>query len=176
MRPDLSIRAETPSDRQSIYRVAQAAFERPAEAELLDRLREDHALLLNQVALLDGEIVGQAAYSLLTIDDGDRLHRQPALGPIAVLPAHQGRGIGSALVRAGLAAMRQAGYGLLFLVGHASYYPRFGFQPAQPLGFSSDYVQPGGAHEHFMLAILDADSPQSQIRGHVRYHRAFAAV
>ena len=141
----------------------------------MDLLRADGALLLSHLATLADEIVGQAAYSLVNIDVGESLYQQPALGPIAVAPGYQGRGIGSALVRAGINAMTEAGYSHLFLVGSPRYYPRFGFQPALPLGFSSDYVQPGGSHEHFMAAILD-ERAAGVMRGHVKFHPAFDAV
>lgn len=167
------IRRETPADMEAIHRIEAAAFESEAHAVLVNRLREDGALLLSHVAEQDGKIVGHAAYSLLTVTDGDRVEHLPALGPIAVDPPFQGRGIGSALARAGLDAMRDLGYGLLFLVGSPRYYPRFGFQPAQPLGFSSDYVAPGGPHEHFMVAVLNERAPGG-LRGHTRFHPAFA--
>lgn len=168
----LHIRTETPEDLAAIHAIEAAAFKGEAHAELVNRLREDGALLLSHVAELDGALVGHAAYSPLTITDGDSVFQLPALGPIAVDPPVQGRGIGSALVRAGLNAMRELGYGLLFLVGSPRYYPRFGFQPAQPLGFSSDYVEPGGPHEHFMVALLEERAP-AHVRGHVRFHPAF---
>ena len=166
------IRPETSKDLAAIYAIEAAAFQGEAHAELVNRLREDGALLLSHVAVLNGAVVGHAAYTLLTITDGDRVFQLPGLGPIAVDPPVQGRGIGSALVRAGLNAMRELGYGLLFLVGSPRYYPRFGFQPAQPLGFSSDYVEPGGPHEHFMVALLEERAPV-HVRGHVRFHPAF---
>lgn len=171
----VEIRRETPADFEAIFRIEAAAFKGKAHAILVNQLRDDGALLLSQVAVVNGEIVGHAAYSLLTVTDGDRVNRFPALGPIGVEPPYQGRGIGSALIRAGLAAMRDMGYGLLFLVGSPSYYPRFGFQPAQPLGFTSDYVEPGGRHEHFMAAVLDKCATGS-VRGHVRFHPAFDQV
>ena len=171
--PKLRIRREEPGDIPQLHALVHAAFGQAALADLLDRLRDDGALLLSHVALLDDKLVGQAAYSLVTVTDGARVSRFPALGPIGVAPAYQGQGIGSALVRAGMEAMRGDGHGLLFLVGSPRYYPRFGFAPAQPLGFSSDYVQPGGAHAHFMAAVLD-DEALGSARGHVRFHPAFA--
>lgn len=171
----IKIRLETPADIDAIYAIEAAAFGGAPHAELVNHLRADGALLLSQVAELHGAIVGHAAYSLVTVTDGERVRRFPALGPIGVEPRHQGIGIGSALVRAGLQALRDRGYGLLFLVGSPRYYPRFGFQPAQPLGFTSDYVEPGGPHEHSMVALLKDGMP-GDIRGHVRFHPAFADI
>ncbi|MCY3575043.1 MAG: N-acetyltransferase [Chloroflexi bacterium] len=173
--PNLRIRREEPHDIPQLHALVAAAFGRADEARLLDRLRDEDALLLSHVALLGDELLGQAAYSLVSISDDERVRHFPALGPIAVSPAWQRQGIGSALVWAGLAALRAAGYGLLFLVGHRDYYPRFGFVPALPQGFTSDYVQPGGAHEHFMVVEL-ADGALGAARGHVRFHSAFAEV
>lgn len=171
----LTIREEKIDDIGPIYELTAAAFGRASEAKLIDLLRADDALILSQVALLESQIVGHAAYSLASIADGDTIHHQPALGPIAVMPGHQRRGIGSALMREGLAALAEAGYGLLFLIGHVSYYPRFGFRPALPLGFTCDYFQPEDAHEPFMVAKLDTELPGT-IRGHLRFHPAFDAV
>ena len=168
----IKIRLETAADIDEIHRIEAAAFQGEAHAELVNRLREDGALLLSHVAELDGALVGHAAYTLLSITDGDRVFLLPGLGPIAVDPPVQGRGIGSALVLAGIGAMRDLGYGMLFLVGSPRFYPRFGFQPAQPLGFCSDYVEPGGPHEHFMVALLEARAP-ANVRGHARFHPAF---
>ncbi len=170
---EMNIRPETAADIEAVFRIEAAAFGGRAHGDLVNKLRAEGALLLSHVALLDGEIVGHAAYSLLSVTEGDQVVRMPGLGPIAVDPPWQGRGIGAALIHAGLRAMRERGYGLLFLVGSPRYYPRFGFQPAQPLGFGSDYVEPGGAHEHFMVAVLD-ERALGGIRGHVRFHRAFA--
>jgi len=73
-----------------------------------------------------------------------------ALGPMAVLPERQGEGIGGALVRAGLAACRAAGYDLCIVLGHAEYYPRFGFRPSAPFGIRWEH----GAEAHFMVLEL----------------------
>ena len=100
--PNLRIRLEEPRDIPQLHALVHAAFGRADEARLLDRLRDEGALLLSHVALLDDELVGQAAYSLVSVDDGARVNRFPALGPIAVSPARQRQGIGSALVWAGL--------------------------------------------------------------------------
>lgn len=171
----IDIRRERPDDYQTIFAVEAAAFDTDAEARLVDLLRADDALIVSHVAEFKGEIVGHAAYSLVTVTDRASVRRFPALGPIAVSPPVQRQGIGSALVRAGLRSLRDMGYELLFLVGSPRYYPRFGFRPAQPLGFTSEYVEPGGPHEHFMVALLQESMPDGA-RGHVRFHPAFAEV
>ena len=171
----IDIRRERPADIQKIFAIEAAAFDTDAEARLVDLLRAADALRLSHIAEIEGEIVGHAAYSLVTVTDCDRVRRFPALGPIAVDPALQRQGIGSALVRAGMRALRDLDVELLFLVGSPRYYPRFGFQPAQPLGFSSDYIEPGGAHEHFMVALLKGSIPDG-VRGQVRFHPAFDEV
>lgn len=169
----ISIRNELAQDIKDIHALEAEAFGRRVEADLVNRLRADGALWLSQVALIDGRIVGHAAYSLAEISNNSKRWTFPALGPIAVAPARQRQGIGSALVRAGIEVVADAGFGLMFLVGHPGYYPRFGFQPAAPLGFSSDWVKPGGSHEHFMALVLD-QSLIGCVRGHMRYHAAFA--
>ena len=171
----ISIRHEIPKNIKDIHGLEVKAFGRSEEADLVDRLRDEGALWLSQVALSNDQLVGHAAYSLVKVSDGESVWRFPALGPIAVEPARQGHGIGGALIRAGIEVVRDAGYGLLFLVGHPTYYPRFGFQPALPLGFSSDWVKPDGPHEHFMALVLD-QSLIGSVRGHMRYHEAFTDV
>lgn len=169
------IRPEEPADIQQIYAIEAAAFQRSDEADLVNRLREAGAVWLSQVALLDGNIVGHALYSMATVSDGSAVHEYPALGPIAVAVDWQKQGIGAKLIKSGLQAAKDAGYGLMFLVGHPTYYPRFGFQPAQPLGFTSDYVKESSRHEHFMVAALDS-SLLGAVRGHLRFHSAFAGL
>ncbi len=171
----ITIREETPADIEAIYRVERDAFGQPDEADLVNRLRDRNVSWISHVALLDGEIVGHAMYSMVTVTDGDTVREFPALAPLAVEPSHQKKGIGGQLMNAGLQATRDAGYGLMFLIGNPSYYPRFGFQPALPLGFTSDYVKDDTHHEHFMVAVLD-ESLLDTVRGHVRYDPAFEGI
>lgn len=168
----IHIRPEQAGDIGKIHALESAAFGRREEADIVDQLRASGHLWLSQVAELDGEIVGHAAYSLVTVTDAGNEYWFPALGPIGVVPPLQKRGIGKALIEAGFLAVQEAGFGLLFLVGHPRYYPRFGFQPAQPLGFTSDYVTDPQSHAHFMVRVFD-DSLVGEARGHMRYHEAF---
>ena len=95
----LTIRPEKPTDIVRIHALESAAFGRHVEADIVDRLREAGVLWLSQVALIGDEIVGHAAYSMVSISDGERTHSFPALGPIAVAPSWQMRGIGRALIQ-----------------------------------------------------------------------------
>ena len=158
------IRQEQPSDADAIRDLHRRAFAKPAtddapaadgtlEANLVDELRAEGDLLapLCLVAEQDGRVVGHVAMSRTLLDD------QPsalvALGPLGVLPDLQGTGIGSALVHATLAAADALGHPGVVLLGHPTYYPRFGFGPAVDHGVTPP--QDWGP-AYFMLRPLGA--------------------
>lgn len=167
------VRRERPADLEAIRRVHREAFTapepgaEPVEVALLDGLRADESLIepCCLVAEVEGEIVGHVAVSLGTVDGVPRL---VGLGPIGVLPEWQGRGIGSALMHATLAAADAADIEGVVLLGHESYYPRFGFEPAAPRGIMPP--DPSWPEANFLLRPLTAwGSP----RGQFRYAPAF---
>jgi putative acetyltransferase len=127
----LTVRHETASDREAIYRVERDAFGRDEEATLVDALRDAGNLLLSLVAEEDNIIVGHIAFSPMTIKSDTATHDAVCLGPVAVATAHQKKGIGGALIRAATEELRQRGVSAIFLLGHPTYYPRFGFRPAR---------------------------------------------
>ena len=90
---------------------------------------------------------------------------------MAVVPDRQGAGIGASLVRRGLTLARQTAYPLVVVLGHPAYYPRFGFEPARPLGIETPYEAPD---EAWMAVRLPAYDPS--LRGTVRYPPAWEAV
>ena len=149
-RPALCIRPELPEDGPGIERVNEAAFEGPVEAAMVARLRDEAAGYFGFVALLEGELVGHVAFSAMHMDPPQPELLAFGLAPLAVLPGHQGQGIGSRLVAVGLEACRAAGAGAVFVLGHPSYYPRFGFAPAAARDIESDYRAP----EAFMALEL----------------------
>lgn len=171
----LTIRREQPKDIEGIYNVEKDAFDRTDEADLINRLRDLDVIWLSHVALMGEEIVGHALYTMVKVTDGDSMRQFPALGPLAVASKYQRQGIGGALMRVGLREARARAYSMMFVVGHPEYYSRFGFEPAKPLGFTSDYVEDEGPHEHFMVAMFD-ESLRGKVRGHVQYHPAFDGV
>lgn len=147
----MEIRTEKPSDAPAVRLVHTAAFGRSDEADLVDRLRRQAASYLALVAVERGVVVGHIAFSPILMDPPRRGFAALGLAPMAVLPGHQRRGVGSALVREGLAACRQAGADAVFVLGHPEYYPRFGFRSAATLGIANAY---GAPPEAFMVIEL----------------------
>ena len=96
------IRAEKESDRTAVCRINTAAFATQAEAALVETLRECVQPLISFVAEVDAAVVGHIMFSPVSVSADPRL-RMMGLAPMAVAPAYQRQGIGSALVRAGLA-------------------------------------------------------------------------
>ena len=159
------IRAERAGDREAIFDVHARAFETDAEARLVDTLRDRGAALVSLVAEADGAVVGHILFSPVTM--GDRTFA--GLAPMAVAPEQQRSGVGSALVRAGIEACRLRGDGAIFVLGHAEYYPRFGFTPAGPRGlhYVSEEFDP-----HFFVLEL-REGALDGVRGMVVFHPAF---
>ncbi|WP_433800616.1 GNAT family N-acetyltransferase [Actinomycetospora sp. CA-084318] len=161
-----STRRERSKDRAAVHAVNLAAFPTPDEAELVDALRADGGAWvdLSFVVTHDDEVVGHALLTRCHVDGAPAL----ALAPCAVLPSHQGRGAGAAAIRAALGAAREAGENLVVVLGHAGYYPRFGFAPASTRGVRAPFDVPD---EAFMALALDASRPVPT--GTVAYPSAF---
>ncbi len=99
----------------------------PDEADLIDRLREEGDVLASFVAEVDGKIVGHILFSRMMVETAQGQVAAVSLAPMAVLPDHQGRQVGSRLVRLGLTELRARGERIVIVLGHVHYYPRFGF-------------------------------------------------
>lgn len=166
------IRSETTDDIPAIYRVNKLAFERENEAQLVDKLREDDAVILSLVAVLDGQIVGHILFSPVTIIDDDDQWQAVGLGPMAILPELQNQGIGSALIRTGLNELKKLGRNVVIVLGHPKFYTRFGFEPSRPLGIQWEVDVP---EDVFMVTELRKGALNGR-RGIVRYHSAFNGV
>mgnify|MGYP000212258637 CR=1 FL=1 len=168
----LIIRPEAPADIPAVFHVNQRAFGRDNEARLVNKLRDENAIVLSLVAQVDETIVGHILFSPVTIRDGETEWQALGLGPMAILPEFQKQGIGSKLIRAALAELKALGHDVVIVLGHAEYYPRFGFQPAQPFGIRWEIDVPA---EVFRLAELTPGALRGR-RGIARYHPAFADV
>src|SRR5687767_10672428 len=138
-RPAVRIRHEEPGDIDAIRRVNELAFGRPLEAEIVDALRAAGNVVLSLVAVDDatGEVVGHVLFSPFAVVPAPPSFQALALGPLAVVPERQGQGIGSQLVRTGVAQCLRDGADAIFLVGSLVYYKRFGFEPVAGRGVTS---------------------------------------
>lgn len=167
----MAIRPERPEDHAAVAALHERAFGQPAEARLVAALRAAGAATLSLVAEEDGQVVGHVLFSPVSVDDGAGGWAALGLGPVAVRPERQRRGIGAALVRAGLAACRDNGHTVVLVLGHAEYYPRFGFRPAAGAGLRWEH----GHDASFFVAEL-APGALAGRAGVVRYRPEFAAV
>ena len=165
----LSIRPETLEDRVDIHHVNEAAFGQESEAELVERLRNRGMLVISLVVLSDGQLVGHIAFSPVKVKSENSSFQAIALGPMAILPEYQRKGIGSQLVRAGLEECRHLGHEVVVLVGHPDYYPRFGFVPARPKTLECEFQVPD---EAWMLLELK-EGVLAGRRGTVTYQPEF---
>jgi len=166
------VRDEVGADRAGVAALLRAAFEGPAEADLVDQLRGEEGVI-SLVADRAGEVLGHVLFSPATVEqeDGERWQAL-ALGPMAVTPRCQGTGLGSLLARQGLARCRSLGHEVVVVLGHPGYYPRFGFRPAPPLGLTCKWEVPDPV---FMVAELQDGALRGRT-GRVHYHPAFDAV
>lgn len=162
------IRPEKPKDPSAVHALNVSAFETPAEAHLVDALREQAQPLVSLVAEESGSIIGHILFSPVVLPAHPAL-KIIGLAPLAVAPTHQRKGIGSALVRAGLERCQQLGFGAVVVLGHPGYYPRFGFSPSTRYGIGCEYEAP---EEAFMVIELQPDFLKGA-SGKVKYHSAF---
>jgi putative acetyltransferase len=166
----VQVRSERAGDHDGIRRVNELAFEQPTEADLVDALRDSDAWLpeFSLVAEDAGQVVGHALFTIARLDGGAEVL---SLAPMAVLPGHQRSGIGGAMVREGLERARATDYPLVAVLGHAEYYPRFGFEQASAYGITTPYDVPD---EVWMVLPLPRYDPS--IRGEIVYPPAFDSV
>lgn len=167
----IAIRPECPEDFPIIHDLVRLAFENADCASgdehfLVDRLRRSREYIpgLSLVAEEDGRLVGHIMFTSLKVGEAEVL----ALAPLAVLPSHQGRGTGSALIRRGHELARSLGWKFVILVGHAGYYPRFGYKPAASFGIVSPFEAP---EEAFMAINLRGGA--ERLPGLLKYSPAF---
>lgn len=161
------IRCENAAEEPAVRVIHETAFGRPDEADLVDSLRKEGAVLVSLIADVNSRVVGHILFSRMWIDGPDVSLAAVALAPVAVLPIHQGKGIGGALIRSGLDSLRDRGEGVAIVLGHPAYYARFGFSTAKAHGLRSPFPP-----ESYMAAELSAGALDG-VSGKVRYPAAF---
>jgi putative acetyltransferase len=165
---EMNIRTETSADFPTIRNILKAAFatephSRQTEHLIVEELRQAGAMTIGLVAEEDGIVVGHIAFSPVKIDGKNC--GWFILGPVAVEPSRQKRGIGGALIREGLNQLRASGAQGCALVGHPGYYGRFGFSHVESLRME------GVPPEVFFALSMGAEVP----RGEMTIHPAFFA-
>ncbi len=165
---EIVIRNETENDIDAIAEVTIEAFKtlkisNQTEQFIIEALRKADALTLSLVADLHGRVIGHIAFSPVTISDGTP--DWYGLGPVSVLPEYQRKGIGKALIKEGLAQLKEINARGCCLVGHPDYYRKFGFDNVQGLQIE------GVPQEVFFALSFDGNIPQ----GTVTFHEGFNA-
>ena len=174
--PDgLVIRPARAADEAAIDGVIRAAFAgtefgHQGEAELVRMIEADGDALVSLVAERDGAIVGHVLFSRMDVEADGAPLMAAGLAPVSVVPEQQGQGIGDALIRAGLEELRAQGVAISFVLGHADYYPRFGYSPDLAARFASPFAGP-----HFMAMMLDSGAAWP-LGGRADYAPAFGRM
>jgi len=168
MKAEITIRSETDADIGTITKVTMAAFKtleisNHTEQFIIEALRVAKALTISLVAEVNGRVVGHIAFSPVTISDGTR--NWFGLGPVSVLPEHQRKGVGNALIKEGLSRLKNMNAQGCCLVGHPDYYKKLGFKNMSGL------VHEGVPQEVFFALSFDGHTPQ----GAVVFHEGFKA-
>ncbi len=163
----MTFRREHADDAAAIRAVSEAAFGRPDEADLIDRLRTEGAVLASFVAESGSQIVGHILFSRMLIDSKNGSVPAVALAPLAVVPGCQRLGVGGRLVRHGLDWLRGRDEQVVIVLGHPDYYARF--------GFSSDRARAldGPFPPEALMALELVPGALESVRGRVRYANAF---
>jgi putative acetyltransferase len=154
MSATVTLRHAKEDDLDAVLAVERAAFGEDDEAELVRALLGDESAkpIVSMLAVAAREPVGHVLFTRARLSDSSI--EALILAPLAVAPDLQQLGIGAALTRQGLAEARHMGMQLVFVLGHPSYYPRFGFEPALPHGLEPPYPIPPEAHDAWMVKEL----------------------
>lgn len=166
------IREERSEDEAAVAAIVEQAFGRSLEADLVASLRRAGAAALSLVAEQKGRVLGHILFSAVIIEGDAEGFAAVGLAPLAVLPAFQRLGIGSALVSAGLERCREIGFSRVLVLGDPAYYQRFGFSPAAAAGIRF----PGEVPEEAFMAIALEPGALEGCAGTARYAAEFDAV
>ena len=141
------------------------------EAELVDKIRNEEGYIkdLEIVAFEDGKITGHGLLSEVSIVNQSQSFKGLVLAPLDLLPAYQGKGIGAAILLELEKRAKILDYSFISILGHESYYPRFGYVPASQYQIQAPFEVP---NENFMIKEL-IDGRLEGKSGVIQYSEAF---
>lgn len=165
----MRIRPAREEDRTAVLGVETAAFATSAEADLVDALLDDPTAgpIVSLLAEADGQAIGHILFTGATVTGEGATAPASILAPLAVVPGAQRRGVGQALIHAGIAELVMLGIELVFVLGHIGYYPRAGFRPALPFGLYPPYAIDPAVADAWMVRELRPGT-LGAVRGEVR--------
>ena len=161
------IRLENPSDPPAIRELLEEVFPGQGEADLVDALRSDGDVVLSLVAERDGYVIGHVMLSRLLVESEGQSVPAVVLGPLAVYPEYQHRGVSTLLLREAHACLAYMGERLSVVLGEPDYYGKFGYSHRRASRFISDYQSP------YLMALSFGEAPWE---GRLVYPAAFAAL
>jgi putative acetyltransferase len=168
----ITIRPESPEDSAAVTDINDCAFGGTAESRLVEAIKQSARPVISLIACSVGTPVGHILLSPIQIQSEGPAIKALALAPMAVLPAMQRRGIGTLLVEAGLKQCASQGCQVVVVVGHPTFYVRFGFGPASGMGLRSVYSSAGDA----FMALELSEGVLTGRTGFVEYPAEFRNV
>lgn len=174
MTSELILRGERSTDFNDIYEINKLAFGREDEAKLINALRKTRNYVkgFSIVAVQEDKIVGHAIFTHAAIMNHGKRFNCLALGPMAVHPEQQRKGIGKKLVEEGILRAKENNFKAIVVLGHSEYYPQFGFIPASTKKIRTRFSVPD---ENFMVMELNPNALKG-ITGLAEYAKEFAGL
>lgn len=166
----MKIRLEKEEDYKDIKALNDLAFQGLIEGNIVDKIRSSCAGIISLVAVEEGKIIGHILFSPITVLSGNNEIEGMALGPMAVLPDFQNKGVGSTLVNEGLKILKSDKCPFVIVLGHKDYYPRFGFEVASKYDLRPEWE--GIPDEVFMVLFLNKNMA-GKVSGIVNYRPEF---
>lgn len=171
----ITIRTENPQDYEAIRELNNEAFGMENEANLIEAIRNS-TYFIKELSLVaetnKKEIVGHILFSKVTIETVHGPIVSLALAPMAVKLKFQNKGIGSSLVKEGLQVSEKLGYSSVIVLGHPSFYPKFGFVPAVSKGIRP----PFNVSDDVFMVYEVKEHALENVNGIVKYPDAFSNV